>query len=232
MQLKCYFWHVTKQSTLLRTDNVSCHFASFVATFGTTQVVVMTTCVAANEDRVCNITALHGDVIKWTHFPRHWPFVRGIHRSPVNSPHKGQWRGALMFSLICARINGWVNNREAGDLRRHRAHCDVIIMQFHIWWDILHKCCTWEWTVKSHLRGKLRFLQQPSPTNPEGIHGFEPGFALTCNRNFMKAPFMPLVVLCVTKHGAGRWSRTVQFIWIATLLGHHMHCNIMVQYIM
>ena len=36
------------------------------------------------------------------HFPRHWPFVRGIHRSPVNSPHKGQWRGALMFSLICA----------------------------------------------------------------------------------------------------------------------------------
>ena len=45
----------------------------------------------------------------------------GIHRSPVNSLHKGQWRGALMFSLICARINGWVNNREAGDLRRHRA---------------------------------------------------------------------------------------------------------------
>ena len=35
-------------------------------------------------------------------------------------PHKGQWRGALMFSLICARINGWVNNREAGDLRRHQ----------------------------------------------------------------------------------------------------------------
>ena len=36
------------------------------------------------------------------HFPRYWPFVRGIHRWPVNSPHKGQWRGALMFSLICA----------------------------------------------------------------------------------------------------------------------------------
>ena len=43
----------------------------------------------------------HDDVIKWKHFPRYWPFVRGIHRSPVNSPHKGQWRGALMFSLIC-----------------------------------------------------------------------------------------------------------------------------------
>ena len=42
----------------------------------------------------------HDDVIKWKHFPRYWPFVRGIHRPPVNSPHKGQWRGALMFSLI------------------------------------------------------------------------------------------------------------------------------------
>ena len=71
---------------------------------------------------------VHDDVIKWKHFPRYWPFVRGIHRSPVNSPHKGQWRGALMFSLICVWINGWVNNREAGDLRRYRAHYDVTVM--------------------------------------------------------------------------------------------------------
>ena len=41
------------------------------------------------------------DVIKWKHFPRYWPFVWGIHRSPVNSPHKGQWHGALIFTLIC-----------------------------------------------------------------------------------------------------------------------------------
>ena len=75
---------------------------------------------------------LHDDVIKWKHFPRYWPFVRGIHRSPVNSPHKGQWRGALMFSLICAWINGWVNNREACDLRRHHAHYDVIVMHVMI----------------------------------------------------------------------------------------------------
>ena len=60
----------------------------------------------------------HDDVIKWKHFPRNWPFVRGIHRSPVNSPHKGQWREALMFSLICVWINDWVNNHGAGDLRR------------------------------------------------------------------------------------------------------------------
>ena len=66
-------------------------------------------------------------------FPRNWPFVRGIHRSPVNSPHKGQWRGALVFSLICVWINDWVNNREAGDLRRYRAHYDVIVMNTSIW---------------------------------------------------------------------------------------------------
>ena len=71
----------------------------------------------------------HDDVIKWKHFPRYWPFVREIHRSPVNFPHKGQWRGALIFTLICARINGWVNNHEAGDLRRNRAHRDVTVMR-------------------------------------------------------------------------------------------------------
>ena len=71
----------------------------------------------------------HDDVIKWKLFPRYWPFVRGIHRSPVNSPHKGQWRGALMFSLICLWINDWVNNGEAGDLRHYRIHYDVIVMK-------------------------------------------------------------------------------------------------------
>ena len=78
----------------------------------------------------------HNDVIKWKHFPRYWPFVRGIHRSPVNSPHKDQWRGALMFSLISIWINGWVNNREAGDLRRYRTHYDVIVMHF-VWTVII-----------------------------------------------------------------------------------------------
>ena len=70
----------------------------------------------------------HDYVIKWKHFPRNWPFVRGFHRSPVNSPHKGQWRGASTFSLMCVWIHDWVNNREAGDLRRYRAHYDVIVM--------------------------------------------------------------------------------------------------------
>ena len=68
----------------------------------------------------------HDDVIKWKYFPRYRPFVRGIHRSPVNSPHKSQWRGALFF--ICAWRYGWVNNRKAGDLRRHRAQYHVTVM--------------------------------------------------------------------------------------------------------
>ena len=55
-------------------------------------------------------------------------FVRWIHRLPENSPPKGQWRGALMFSWICAWIHGWVNNRDAGDLRHHRVHYEVTVM--------------------------------------------------------------------------------------------------------
>ena len=55
---------------------------------------------------------------------------------PVNSPHKGQWRRALMFSLICVWINGWVNNREAGDLRRYRAHYDVTIMMHYMYGNV------------------------------------------------------------------------------------------------
>ena len=74
----------------------------------------------------------HDDVIKWKYFPRNWSFVWGIRRSPVNSPHKGQWRGALMFSLICTWISGWVNNREAGDLRRNSVRYDVTVMLCNI----------------------------------------------------------------------------------------------------
>ena len=85
----------------------------------------------------------YDDVIKWKHFPRYWPFARGIHRSPVNAPHKGQWRAALMFSLICARINGWVNNREAGDERRYRTNYDVIIMDSWCWFT--HISHHWQW---------------------------------------------------------------------------------------
>ena len=71
---------------------------------------------------------VHDDAIKWKHFLHDWPFVRGIHRSPVDSPHKGQWRGALMVYLICTWTNGRANKRDASDLRCHRAHYDVTVI--------------------------------------------------------------------------------------------------------
>ena len=57
----------------------------------------------------------------WLHqmefFQRYWPLLRGIHRSPVDSPQKGQWRGALMLSLICAWINDWANNGDVAEFK-------------------------------------------------------------------------------------------------------------------
>ena len=103
-----------------------------------------------------NSTVCHDDVIKWKKIPRYWPFVRGIHRSTVNSPHKGQWRGALIFSLICTWKNGWVNNREAGDLRRHRVHYDVTVMV--------------EYLVQHNLKHQISRLMVLCEGNPVIIH--------------------------------------------------------------
>ena len=66
------------------------------------------------ELRGANRGAKHGDVIKWKHFPRCWPSVRGIHRSPASNAEL--W------------TNSWANHQDAGDLRRHRAHIDVTVM--------------------------------------------------------------------------------------------------------
>ena len=93
--------------------------------------------VLCSIDVLSTYERFHDDVIKWKHFPRYWPFVREIPRSPVNSPHKGQRRRALMFSLICASINSWVNSHENGNLRRHRAHYDVTVMSWVIWRDAI-----------------------------------------------------------------------------------------------
>ena len=70
------------------------------------------------------MTSTNGNI-----FLRYWLFVQGIHWSPVNTPHKGQWRRTLMFSLICVWINTFVNNCEVGDLKCHHTHNDIIVMQ-------------------------------------------------------------------------------------------------------
>ena len=69
----------------------------------------------------CMMTSSNGNIFRVT------GHLRG--EFPVNSPHKGQWRGALMFSLVYVWINGWVNNREAGDLRRYRTRYDATVME-------------------------------------------------------------------------------------------------------
>ena len=98
----------------------------------------------------------HDDIIKWKHFLHYWPFVWGIHRSPMNSPQKGKWSGALMFSLICARLNSWVNNGEAGDLRCHRAHYDVTLMMLtKISQDIPVSALQWLTLIKLRIKKSI-----------------------------------------------------------------------------
>ena len=111
------------------------------------------------------------DVIKWKQFPPYWLFVRGIHRSPVNSPHKGKWRGALMFSLIAVWINDWVNNREAGDLRRYRAHYVVPVMRqfMHCSWA-MNLCFEYVAFVSRFVANEIRIYRAPSLTISFCIH--------------------------------------------------------------
>ena len=70
----------------------------------------------------------HDDVIKWKNFPPYWPFVREIYRSQeIPRTRTGD---AERFYLTFV----WANNRDVGDLRRHRAHYDVTVMitSFHM----------------------------------------------------------------------------------------------------
>ena len=116
----------------------------------------------------------------------HW-WLRGIHRSPVNSPHTDQWRGVLMFSLICAWTNGWVNNQNAGDLRRHRAHYDVTVMWYRIviqWseqpWDLsafnASLLCNFELVKRVKLGGSVHY----------GRNGLKFGTLLYRDYHFLK----------------------------------------------
>ena len=72
----------------------------------------------------------HDDIIKWRHSLRYGPFVweftghRWITRTKASDAELWFWSAPW--------ISGWVNNREAGDLRRHHAYYDVIVMQSNV----------------------------------------------------------------------------------------------------
>ena len=77
-----------------------------------------------------SVWIVHDDVIKWKHLPRYWPFVRGIHRSPVTGefPTQGPvtWSVDVLFDLrpnkrLSKQWGGWW-------YETHRAHYDVIVM--------------------------------------------------------------------------------------------------------
>ena len=87
-----------------------------------------------------------------------------IHRSPVDSPTKaGQWRGALMFSLMCAWTNRWAQNRDAGDLRRHGTHCDVIVMIRNV--HMVRPWCVLSWFDTHHVLYSVIFILSCSLSN-------------------------------------------------------------------
>ena len=89
----------------------------------------------------------HDDVIKWKHFRRYWPFVWGIHRSPVNSPHKGQWRGVCCsFDLrLNKRLSkqswGWWFETLSRPLWRHCDDCVIFKMDLLLLIHLAHSIC-------------------------------------------------------------------------------------------
>ena len=82
--------------------------------------------------------AYHDDVIKWKHFSRYWLLAFCTGNSPVTGefPTQSQWRGAWCFLWSAPEQNGWVNNRDPSDLRRHRTHYDVTVM-----WSCMERSC-------------------------------------------------------------------------------------------
>ena len=110
---------------------------------------------------------------------RYWPFVRGIHRSPVDSPHKGQWRTVLIFSLIFAWTNGRANNRDTDYLRRHRAHYDVTVMGTTRLIFCALSCVimspsyfpVWEMNTEARAKYLVYLISSRSPTVPCGTPG-------------------------------------------------------------
>ena len=132
---------------------------------------------------------------------------------PVNSPHKGQWRGALMFTLICARINDWVNNREAGGLRRLLDHYDVSVMHIHdaIWhhntWATLPQVMIFCLTAQNHYSINANVLSvMPCKTTWGKCHQRR-----ICNKLLLKLPWKIIIKL----HSNPHWVRELTMFGLA-----------------
>ena len=93
----------------------------------------------------------HDDVIKWKHFSRYWPLCgdcTGHRWIPLTKATDAE---LLCFLWSAPWINGWVNNREAGESRRHRAHHDVILMTLGLW-DTLVSSWSWHTVYRADSR--------------------------------------------------------------------------------
>ena len=116
-------WFISKRNIdIYKTPSHICHYQIASAKYEIFDHII-----------ICIILVTHDDVIKWKHFSRYWPFVRGIHRSPMNlwsSSHKGQSRRFLLLYLIFVCANCWA----AGGLRRYSVHYDVTVM--HLKWFV------------------------------------------------------------------------------------------------
>ena len=118
-------WHHISNSTSIIKINIR---SNFEPTKYTSHLALITGLYHEYLKKIdCVITVTHyDDVIKWKHFPRNWPFVRGIHQSLVNYPYKGQWRGALTFffdvsmnTRISKRSRRWWFETPSRSLWRH-----------------------------------------------------------------------------------------------------------------
>ena len=131
------------------------HIMKTALCFNVPRLLLPSVCVSPLKIYNCNFTARHGEHRREIKLRGSSCFVTffmmtssngnifrvtgplcGEFTGPGEFPTQGQWRGALIFSLICVWLNGWVNNCEAGDLRRHRGHYDVNVMVYH--WSTLH----------------------------------------------------------------------------------------------
>ena len=139
--LKLFMWGPTlmKLLTLIK----------IILVFWTSTYINWSEVSICNRGMSCFITttyANHDDGIKWKHFPHYWPFVLWIHRSPVNSPHQGQWHGALMFSLFFLRLNKRLSKK-----------------QWWCWWFETTSCPLWRLLGYKTCRIKTGLVAAPKP---------------------------------------------------------------------